>query len=507
MTIREFWFGSAVVCFVAAASVLGIVLYGVMQRARAGNRRAWAGRLRWATPIITLVLLGACVLHFLPQEPGNPNFVNRPAPADPDGIVAFVQPELSADRDTIIAMNARTGQIRWRNQIPFALDPWGQHYNLFNLDSVMRPLPHVILAVGDYTGIYALRASDGSLLWSQPDVRGLSISNRPLPSLIAVDGKQIFIAERNADPPGSSVTIAAFDVSTGHINWRIQAPKTQRYLTALTVADGQVFVAGGEQDSSKPHLVWMSALDEADGSLKWTVSHAIAWLAGISSLFVVGGNVVIVPNIGEVTALRERDGALTWHTPLFAGSNDRIILAATSDGARVYALAEPQLSTHTVATVAEQISPPAALAALDASSGAIRWLLSISPFSDRSTLVVSDGVLLRGVGMVGSDAYDAYKPNGSLLTAYDAATGRALWRDNTPSSGISWNIPLQLAPQGNSGSVYLEGIQADPYVRDNLLCPLIYCPGFSWVYAVNIHTGAPWWRTGTGKLTLEQLGG
>lgn len=216
---------------------------------------------------------------------------------------------------------------------------------------------------------------------------------------------------------------------------------------------------------------------------------------------------VIVPNIGEVTALRERDGALTWHTPLFAGSNDRIILAATSDGARVYALAEPQLSTHTVATVAEQISPPAALAALDASSGAIRWLLSISPFSDRSTLVVSDGVLLRGVGMVGSDAYDAYKPNGSLLTAYDAATGRALWRDNTPSSGISWNIPLQLAPQGNSGSVYLEGIQADPYVRDNLLCPLIYCPGFSWVYAVNIHTGAPWWRTGTGKLTLEQLGG
>lgn len=104
-------------------------------------------------------------------------------------------------------------------------------------------------------------------------------------------------------------------------------------------------------------------------------------------------------------------------------------------------------------------------------------------------------------------ADSAYKQTGSLLTTYDAASGRALWRDNTPPTGVSWDLPQELAPQGDGGSVYLEGTQADPYIQDNLFCSvlIIYCPGFSWLYSVNVHTGAPWWRVGTGKITLKRL--
>ena len=117
-------------------------------------------------------------------------------------------------------------------------------------------------------------------------------------------------------------------------------------------------------------------------------------------------------------------------------------------------------------------------------------------------LAVSDGVLLSGNNVTPERGYSGYSPTGSVLTAYDAATGRPLWQDNTPRVGVSWNMTPLMTPLAGGEAVYLMGISADPYIQD--VC-VIFCPGVSWLYAVNLHTGAPWWRIRTGYVTLAHL--
>jgi outer membrane protein assembly factor BamB len=123
----------------------------------------------------------------------------------------------------------------------------------------------------------------------------------------------------------------------------------------------------------------------------------------------------------------------------------------------------------------------------------------VAPPSSPSGLAVSDGVLLLGRNIMPSYGWEGYNPTGSLLTAYDAASGRALWHDNADHAGISWDLTPIVSPLTASGAVYLLGIESDPYVQDPCV---LFCRGVSWVYAVNLHTGAPWWRARMGYANL-----
>jgi outer membrane protein assembly factor BamB len=110
---------------------------------------------------------------------------------------------------------------------------------------------------------------------------------------------------------------------------------------------------------------------------------------------------------------------------------------------------------------------------------------------------VNEGVLLIGSKVTPDRGYMGYSPTTHSLVAYDTATGRELWRDNTPTTGVSWSMTPLFTPQSASGSLYLLGISTDPYVQDRLKC-VIFCPGVAWLYAVNLHTGEAWWRIASG---------
>jgi outer membrane protein assembly factor BamB len=143
---------------------------------------------------------------------------------------------------------------------------------------------------------------------------------------------------------------------------------------------------------------------------------------------------------------------------------------------------------------------PVRLMALEASDGSVQWNRTLPSYVTWGTLTVTDGVLLNGMSITGATGYSGYKENGSLLWAFDKVNGTLLWRDNSPPTGISWDLSAQMTPLGGNGVVYLEGIESN-FIVHPFTC-LVFCPGVSWLYAVNIRTGAPWWRIPTGYVSL-----
>ena len=147
-------------------------------------------------------------------------------------------------------------------------------------------------------------------------------------------------------------------------------------------------------------------------------------------------------------------------------------------------------------------SDTATLWAFDARSGAVRWhgALSGAPSSQYGAMTVGDGMLFIGHNLTPDKAFLGYFPTGHTFVAYDAATGRPLWQDNTPTStGVSWAMTPLFTPLTGNGAVYLLGLSAN---HDRFICP-IFCSGVAWLYAVNIRTGVPWWRISVGEAEIS----
>jgi hypothetical protein len=70
------------------------------------------------------------------------------------------------------------------------------------------------------------------------------------------------------------------------------------------------------------------------------------------------------------------------------------------------------------------------------------------------------------------------------------------------------NILLaQMTPLVEKGVLYVMGLQSELYIHDshNHFTCYIFC-GVAWLEAVNVRTGAPWWRTRTADIYLGGLG-
>ena len=336
---------------------------------------------------------------------------------------------------------------------------------------------------------------------------------------LAADGARVYLVTPAAPARGTGARdVVALDVRTGVVAWRAPLPAVIQRARTLAVGDGLVFVAGDAPATGSAQTRWeVLALGAADGAPRWVDAGAannlidgVVWV--IQALVMAGANGIVEPIIGPLTALRERDGATAWSGPAPpAGANPTTGQnVATSDGTVVYVMAQGFAPWGRGGSAA---SFPARLMALEASDGSVLWSRALGPYVAgpslylaAPTLALSEGVLLNGTTIIPELAYQGFNPTGSALTAYDAASGAQLWRDNTPPTGISWDLSAQMTPLGGKGAVYLMGVQSDPYLQDRFAC-IVFCPGVSWLYAVNVHTGAPWWRIRTGFVTLTHLVG
>jgi outer membrane protein assembly factor BamB len=318
----------------------------------------------------------------------------------------------------------------------------------------------VYLATDD--GIYALRASDGTLRWrypagdprSGPYLAGIS-------SAVLVGNTLYVSATPQAVWSGSpTMTIAALRASDGSVIWSRQMPSG--IGARLAVSNGVVYVSpnargrlpsdGGAPDGD--YLLY--ALRASDGTQVWRYRAD----EPIISALAVAGNMRYVATTANVYALRSAGATLLWRSPIGPG--------AYPEG-------------YSQSTLLQ--------AAITPTADFLYVLAMVGRKHDTGPDWRIDANLIRnGLTQVGATA--AYPPavgNGSVYVQ----SGAGIWADPAnPSAG----------PQpvwGSGGAV--------PMVGPTLADGVVYACGWDgYTYALRASDGHRLWRTETAGGTMSR---
>ena len=267
--------------------------------------------------------------------------------------------------------------------------------------------------------VYALQASDGSLLW-RFNTNG-SIDESPL----VVNGVVYVSANVVAQGPGYLAgSVYALRASDGGLLWHYIRSD---YVFRPTVVDGVAYVSS--QDGT------LSALRSNDGTLLWR--HTAKGAGGISPLLVNGIVYVVSTDINQgpyyVYALRASDGAVLWHhasydyAPVivngvaYVTSPDGLVALQATDGTLLwsYALSNtffppPIVLNGIVYTIGLKVS----LAAAAAHTGGYLLRTSIETVPREEKMPFKSGV---------SSVYALQVSNGDLIWHYTMNNGKDSW--------------------------------------------------------------------------------
>lgn len=181
------------------------------------------------------------------------------------------------------------------------------------------------------TSLLALRADDGTLLWRAP----LAVSGKPaIGQWLASDNEAVYViaAEKGQDFPlsttGNSSFLYALRPADGSILWRFNLGSDYYTLpSAPVIAQGVVYVRAGASsaeralgNTSSAHLY---ALRASDGKQLWQYQEDETTLtssagqkqtigAQIFEPVVAGDFVYVYDRLGNVIALRAANGAVVW---------------------------------------------------------------------------------------------------------------------------------------------------------------------------------------------------
>ncbi len=179
---------------------------------------------------------------------------------------------------------------------------------------------------------------DGSVAWrsgfAPPSpyepvyIEGIALSS---------DGREVIVIAPLIGPDDDPMAVAAFDTSTGVLDWSWQSTPVSAYPIDLATGPGIVAVVGhaGHRDSD-----WfVVALRPDDGTPMWTVrSDAPAGHAAAGSAAVRDGRVLVSGYVDTRTGSAARtvayaaiDGAIEWHDT-FRGASYGTIAGVRRDG-------------------------------------------------------------------------------------------------------------------------------------------------------------------------------
>jgi polyvinyl alcohol dehydrogenase (cytochrome) len=205
--------------------------------------------------------------------------------------------------DSILALNLKTGAIRWATRaipydawtgdcIPFFGDgsncptPAGPDYDfgqapaLFTVKPAGTGKPYDLVGAGQKSGQYwALNPDTGAVVWVTQAGPGGTGGGLQWGS--AVDGKRVFTANANSNfvpwPTASDPTSGVWsglDAVTGQVLWQTRPPEGGSTSGPVTTANGLVF---GCSLDPQGH---MYALDAATGAVLWSFASGGSCLSG-----------------------------------------------------------------------------------------------------------------------------------------------------------------------------------------------------------------------------------
>lgn len=410
-------------------------------------RRDIARTVALVGALLIAAILAACAPSTPPSGTTSPGVGQHP-------MLIFANAEEQLNAQALYAVNGSDGSIRWRGPAIGVVDvpvvagdtvygyingpqvPFGGQSTAFDaLTGKVRWQTPGSIAIADATtayvfsndNFYALDPHSGKARWH---VAGDSLGSPYTLQLSA--GVPYLIGSS-----GASQAITALDPSSGAVRWR--SPATLTNVGLIFTTTGNTVVAGGG--------LAFYGLDARTGALRWTrqlpgsnPAYVIATMACAAHLLCVGYS------DGSAAAVNPDDGGVRWqHAGLPAANPDQ------PAGQYVFAASDGMLL----------VAAPRHLTMLDAKSGAVLWQKDLAfdimtfsftsyPFARGIVCVVpanvwqGSGATRELLGLRASDGTVLWHAppdstdSGAILTggrlyldahsAYDAATGKLLWR-------------------------------------------------------------------------------
>ncbi len=257
------------------------------------------------------------------------------------------------------------------------------------------------------SAFYALRESDGSLLWQTP----LDILSDNFP---VTDGLVYVYSSGNI--------LSAVQTSNGVTRWH----DTHMDIVFMVVAQGILYT--GSSDSS------ISAFNAATGSLLWHQHLGGRWLDGLAA----NNGTLYASGQAGIFALNGNTGKILWHT-----TPDRDFTSPVVANGVIYVLATG-----------------GTLYALQADNGRILWHLpppdnSIISFGKVPLVVVGNLVLYTFLGFLACSS-SSTNQNGIYIAAVQVSHGHNVWQTWLPggampslkvADGVAYTISLVNDPQ------------------------------------------------------------
>lgn len=329
----------------------------------------------------------------------------------------------------------------------------------------------VVYASSGNGEVYALRSSNGSVLWRQ----SINAGTNGAPLVLASNGIVYILAETTDVGPG---TLYALRTSDGAQLWRYH---TSDYLSALTIANGIAYTTTYDTVSDSGSIV---ALRANDGAQLW---HSAAAGSSYEAPFVENGIVYTTAyknnGPGTIYALRASDGVQLWHKTsntffsLLMAAND-VLYVSTAQG----------------------------IAALQASNGQQLWSDALN--GNIASPLLLNGVLYFTSTKVSYQTSDVSTNQVSPLSQIGTANNAL--RETLPTSFMTQTIPLKeglssvYAVRASDGAVLWHYQMSKEYGNNwaNWLAldnSMVYVGTYvnqdtSYIYALRGSDGAQMWR-------------
>lgn len=328
---------------------------------------------------------------------------------------------IGSTNNTVYALKSGTGSLLWRYHVGSTVTLWP------------APIMNSILYLRTTTGISALSASDGQLLWHYTAGPGTSNSW----NLALANGAVYFVS--------SDGIVHALAASDGAELWQQPLGTSGRVYSAV---DGVVYVITDRQYPTVDSAVY--ALSATDGSLLW---HYTMQYTGEgndnSSLTVVKDRLYAIADVGEgsfdLSVVDAATGALIWpkqpgigsfnvtsglelrpftiiHGVMYLNTYITVYAVRVSDGTTLWSYqpadhVAKMLVANTMVYLHHGIYESGPITAHRATDGTLLW--SYQPQDPSSMLSIVNGVIY----VSSNNLYALNASNGTLLWSHAAAAG------------------------------------------------------------------------------------
>lgn len=192
--------------------------------------------------------------------------------------------------------------------------------------------------------------------------------------------------------------------------WKVTTPGAG--YAAPAIVGNRVFITGAHSEEGE-HQGWAYALSTSDGSVVWSRKYGPEWRKNYeqarSTPTVAGDRLFLVSGMGKVVCLAVSDGRVLWEVDTFERFRGDNITWGIAESPLVF---DGKVVCHPG-------GPDAAVAALDAKTGATVW--ATKGLGDASAYCSPMLATLGGVRQVVTQTADH-------IVGVEAATGRVLWK-------------------------------------------------------------------------------